>query len=599
MQGDQDARHQSQAEEAPSHAPRLGTVSRLMRRLASAVVAAWAAWAPDSGHAQPARPDDPTPQPEASQAAAESPDEGQTLPAPRPNRAHPKAVTSEAAAPPGPPLDSSHSSAELQPGPPGPVSAGLREPEPGGVSQTLRANPQPSVTVRYTLESIVVTGNTRTGSRVILRYVPFEVGDVIDVDDPEVSLTRYRLLGTGFFRDVQFSLQKGSRPGYVVLVIEVVERNTIIVNDLRMGLSADADTEGEARPLTAYAGLGVAETNLAGTGITLGSSLGLAQDQLALRVRFLDPAFLGSRWMTSVSLLYANAQDFFGNSNVLYQSPAIDSVPDFAVVDYQRFGGMLGVGRDLSVATQLWFYYRLESIDAQVPLAASHERGGEVEPIDFSVEPGTSVLSTLRGTLQYDSRDQPFLPGSGYLTSATAELALAPAGSDYDYQRIEVSASRWWTLPWGHVLRLEVFGGAITGNAPFFEQYYIGDFSDFLAGRVLQLNFDRRPPPNFLGTAIAEVRRGHYAAKVSGEYRIGLYRGTRSVFGIDFFTSAGAFAVASQHDLEHPVSNYSGAALFPVDLTANLGFRMDTSAGGFTFAFSNVLGFVPVRREAE
>ena len=470
--------------------------------------------------------------------------------------------------------------------------------------RALRHFTEAATPVRYTLEKILVTGNTRTRPRVILRYIPFRVGDVIDVDDPEVTLTRYRLLGTGFFRDVQFSLRKGTRPGHVFLIVEVVERNTVIVNDLRMGLSADADTEGDARPLTAYAGVGVAETNLAGSGMTLGSSIGLAQDQFALRVRFLDPAFISSRWMTSASLLYTNAQDFFGNSDVRYQSPAIDDVPDFAVVDYKRFGGTLGVGRDLSVTTQLWLHYRLESIQAEVPIAASHVRGRygdepNVEPIEFYIEPGRSVLSTLRATLQYDSRDQPFLPSSGWFSELKGELALPPAGSDYDYQRVDVHASRWWRLPWRHVFRLEVFGGAISGDAPFFELYYIGDFSDFLAGRVLQLNFDRRPPPNFLGTAIAEVRRGHYAAKLSAEYRIPLYRGTRSVYGIDLFTSAGIWGMATRHDLEKPVPNYSGAALIPVDLTANLGVRMDTSAGGFTFAFSNVLGFVPVRGESE
>jgi hypothetical protein len=95
------------------------------------------------------------------------------------------------------------------------------------------------------------------------------------------------------------------------------------------------------------------------------------------------------------------------------------------------------------------------------------------------------------------------------------------------------------------------------------------------------------------------VRRGHYAGKLSAEYRVPLYRGTRSVYGIDLFTSAGIWGMATRHDLEKPVPNYSGAALIPVDLTANLGVRMDTSAGGFTFAFSNVLGFVPVRGENE
>jgi hypothetical protein len=32
-------------------------------------------------------------------------------------------------------------------------------------------------------------------------------------------------------------------------------------------------------------------------------------------------------------------------------------------------------------------------------------------------------------------------------------------------------------------------------------------------------------------------------------------------------------------------------------LTFNLGFRIETSAGGFNFAFSNLLGLVPVRGE--
>jgi outer membrane protein assembly factor BamA len=446
--------------------------------------------------------------------------------------------------------------------------------------------------VTYTLEAIEVRGNTRTRARVILRYVPFEAGDVINVDDTELELSRYRLLGTGFFRDVQFSLRKGTERGRVILVIEVVERNTIIVNDLWMGLSKDADTRGESRPLTSYAGVDLAETNIAGTGITLGMAVGIAQDQLALRIRFLDPSFLGSPWMTSLALQYNDATDFFGNSDVLWFDPdQPDPNVDYAVVRYKRFGGALGVGRDVSVATQIWAHYRLETITAQVPFA-SHVRGTARETIPFDIIDGRSILSTIRGTVQHDTRDHPFLPTRGWFVLATGEAALAPL-SDYSFQRFDVDASRWWELPWEHVIRLELFGGVITGDAPFFEQYYIGDFSDFRPGRMLGLAFDRRPAPNFLNTSIAEIRYGHYAAKISTEYRIPLYRGGRSVYGIDFFGSAGIFALASQQHIDHPPRGYTRAQLIPVDLTGNLGFRMDTSAGGFTFAFSNVLGLIP------
>jgi outer membrane protein assembly factor BamA len=486
---------------------------------------------------------------------------------------------------------------------PEPAPAGAPEPAPPPTpvpgeapDREVTAEERQPVAVRYTLEAIQLRGNTRTERRVVLRYVPFKPGDVFDVDDTEVELSRYRLLGTGFFRDVQFSLKKGSARGLVVLVIDVTERNTIVINDISMGLAADARPDGSVRTLSGYAGLDVAETNLAGTGITLGGAMAVAQEQFALRVRFLDPAFLSSNWMLSGSLLYNDALDYFGNADVLWTDPEQGRPYDSAVVDYTRFGGSLGVGRDLSVSTQLWLHYRLETLNARYPLGASHLRGFEREPIDFDIIRGRSVLSTLRGTLQVDTRDHPFLPTRGSFATVTTEVGLLPAGRDYDYARVDAQISRWFRLPWhSHVLRLSAFAGAITGNAPFFEQYYVGDFSDFLPDRVLGVSFDHRFPNNFLGTQIVEVRYGKYAFDAGAEYRVPLYRGHHTVFGIDFFGSGGLYSVASDRDLTHPPDAYSGFARFPLDLTFNLGFRMDTSAGGFVFAFSNVLGFLPVR----
>jgi outer membrane protein assembly factor BamA len=453
--------------------------------------------------------------------------------------------------------------------------------------------------LKYILDDIEVRGNTKTRARVVLRYVPFRPGDVIDVDDPSVELARYRLLGTGFFRTVELSLGKGKRRGHVVLIIEVTERNTLVVNDLWMGLAADADTNGKVRPLTAYAGLDAAETNLAGTGITLGAAIGVAQDQLALRVRYFDPAFLGSKWMTNGTLLYNDADDFFGLSGVEFENPSQQGVHEFAVVQYKRFGGSIGIGRDLSVSTQLWAQYRLEHVHAVVPLAASDLRGTEREPIDFSILRGDSLLSTISATLQHDTRDKPILPTRGWFASVTTEVSLSPLGSDYPYSRIDVLASHWLTLPWNHVLRLRLFGGAISGSAPFFERYYVGDLSDFRAARVLGMNVERRPAPNFFGTDVVEVRYGDYAAKFDVEYRVPLYRGTRSVYAIDLFGRVGIFAIAGSRDITSPPQGYSGASLIPMDFTANLGVQMDTSAGGFTFALANVLGFLPALSEGQ
>jgi outer membrane protein assembly factor BamA len=500
--------------------------------------------------------------------------------------------------------------------PPRPVAPSVSVPPPAPAERAGAAAPTaeplgPSTSgdggveaVRYLLEGIEVVGNTKTRRRVVEHYVPFRAGDVLDVDDPALELTRYRLLGSGFFRDVQLSLRKGSARGRVILVVEVTERNTLVVTDLAMGLSADADTDGRRRPLAAFAGVAGAERNLAGTGITLGSALAISQgatsekaiDQFALRVRFFDPAFLGSRWSLAGELLYNDALDFFGNTAVRVD----DSRPttaSYAVVEYTRSGGQIGLGHPTSLSTRLWLTYRLETIgDVRLPRAAAHEYGGVLEPIEFDILPGRSVLSTLRASIEHDTRDHPWLPTRGWLASAALEMSLAPAGSDYPYERLDLRARRWWSLAHGHVIGLDLFGGAIAGDAPFFEQFYVGDLTDFQPGRLLGLNFDRRPAPNFLRTAIEEVRYAEYALKINAEYRIPLFRGRRSIFAIDFFGSFGAFALAGPREVTRPAPKYDGLRRIPMDLTANVGFRLDTSFGGFSFSFSNVLGFLPVRQ---
>ncbi|HTV20642.1 MAG TPA: BamA/TamA family outer membrane protein [Polyangiaceae bacterium] len=535
----------------------------------------------------------PAPSPPAAGAAAAAPPgpaappSDPTPPPAQPASADPQAPASPSAVPVVPPP------ADRTPAPP---------PSDAPVAAAAGAD-VPFEAVRYELEGIEIIGNTKTRRRVVEHYVPFRRGDVLDVDDPALELTRYRLLNSGFFRDVQLSLRKGSARGRVILVIEVMERNTLVVTDLAMGLSADADTDGRRRPLAAFAGVAGAERNLAGTGITLGSALAISQgattekaiDQFALRVRFFDPAFLGSRWALSGELLYNDALDFFGNTAVRVDDSRPTSA-SYATVEYTRSGGQIGFGHPTSLSSRFWLTYRLETIgDVRLPRAASHEYGGMVEPIEFDILPGRSVLSTLRASLEHDTRDHPWLPTRGWLASAALEMSLAPAGSDYPYERLDLRARRWWSLPKNHVVSVDLFAGVIAGQAPFFEQYYVGDLTDFQPGRLLGLNFDRRPAPNFLRTAIEEVRYAEYAFKLNTEYRLPLYRGQRSIYAIDFFGSFGAFVLAGPREINRPAPKYQGLSRIPIDLTGNIGFRLDTSMGGFSFTFSNVLGFLPVR----
>lgn len=450
-----------------------------------------------------------------------------------------------------------------------------------------------AIGLKYTLEGVEVRGNRTTLSHVVLRYVPFRRGDVLDVNDRELELTRFRLLGTGFFRDVQLSLRRGTRRGAVVLVVDVVERNTFVVDSLWLGLSKDVGTTGNAI-LSAYGGAQVTQTNLAGTGIALGGAFAVADDQLGLRVHLIDPQFLLSTWITEVELLYNNARDFFGNGNVLVNGNP--SLQEYAVAQYNRFGGKLGIGHDLGISSQVFFDYRLERVNATLPLAASDYRGLDVEPIDFMLPAGSSVLSTVGATFVHDTRDAPFLTTHGHYFLSSLDASLTPFGSDYPYAKVVFKGSQWFALPWGgHVLALNALAEAIFGNAPLFERFYVGDLSDLLPDRVLDLNFDRRPAPNLFDTDIAEIRYGNYAAKLNAEYRIPLYRGTRSIYGADFFASLGVYGLANEQDLTNPARGYNGFATIPIDLTANAGLRIDTQAGAFVIGIANLVGLIPVR----
>ena len=449
--------------------------------------------------------------------------------------------------------------------------------------------------VRYTLEDIEIHSDGRTGQRVILPYVRLHAGDVLDVADPEIELTRYRLLSTGFFSEVRLSLRRGSRRGTAVLVIEVAERNTLIVQNLWFGIAADEDTAGHARPLSGFLGLEVAEDNLAGTGVALGAGVALADQQIALRAHVEDPTFVGTSWSALFSLVYADARDFFGGRSVVFESPPLGATQttDYAVVAYHRYGGTIGTAHTFTHGVELGLDYHLEQTSAVVPIAASQLRGDTREPIDFSIRPGRSWLSTLRASLTYDTRDLPFLTRRGWLASGVITAGVPPLGSSYGYARVELSAQRWWELPFKHVIRASAFFGGIAGDAPFFEKFYIGDFTDLLPDRVLDLTPDRRQPPNLLGTDIVEERFGEYAARLDVEYRVPIFTGKRAIYGIDLFASGGIWGVAGRRDLTDPPSGYHGLQRVPLDLTYNLGVRLDTALGGATVAFSNLLGLIP------
>ena len=157
----------------------------------------------------------------------------------------------------------------------------------------------------------------------------------------------------------------------------------------------------------------------------------------------------------------------------------------------------------------------------------------------------------------------------------------------------------YFALGRAHTLRLGLFGGLIMGDTPFFNQFFVGDFSSFVPSRVLELNFSHLQPNVLQKTMISEMRYEDIAASINVEYSLPFYRGSGVVYGVNGFISLGLFVLTSSEHLKTDPPGYSGAQLIPMDLTADFGVRVDTKVGLFEIFFANLLQLIPGQGAAE
>jgi outer membrane protein assembly factor BamA len=434
---------------------------------------------------------------------------------------------------------------------------------------------------RYLLQKIIVRGNKKSLRRVVLSYVDLRPGEMFSADDPRLEMARYRLLASGYFERVSLSLKRGDRQGWAALVVRVKERNTIVIKDLMIGFSE----------ITPYASIGVAENSFLGTGILVSGSVVGARDQFGYKITLADDHFLGSDVGLHIEGRYADAVDFFGHDNISVYEHSENRA--YAEMKYKRAGMRVGTGYTLLLDFNFWIDYRLEFIRANVPPAGYHYSFGEWRPIEFGhLVQGNSVLSSLLFGVARDTRDHPLLPSMGSFSELAVEIGSEAFGSDYDFSKFTLTHDTYFPLGKGHSIRLALFAGLIMGDAPFYDQFFVGDFSSFVPARLLELNFSHLQP-RLLDTSVQEMRYEDLAGSLNLEYSIPFYRGAGMVYGVNGFIGVGLFALASGQDLRTDPQGYQGYEVVPMDVTANLGVRIDTRIGVFMVSLANLFRLIP------
>ncbi len=315
------------------------------------------------------------------------------------------------------------------------------------------------------VEAIKIVGNKKTKTYVILREMKLKPGDVFNGDVLAKDIMRIYDLGI-FDRESPepYRLEAGSDVDKVVVIIPVKELKTGEVS-LGVGYSSKTGLVGQAR---------VSESNFRGRGqaVSVLGEVGGSDRGNSYEVSFYEPWLDAKHTSLGVNVY----------SKFLYRfTTSVFGMSGDDQYDERRRGGSVTLSRPLSEVSRGFVTLRSESVD--IP---------EFTTLPASVfRDGTVTSGTLRLTNDYrDSVMEPFV--GNYISYAielgkadldavtTAVPPLSASNSTFakysiDLRRyISKGGPRTDISEQRKVLAIRLIAGSLTGNVPFFEQYFMG-----------------------------------------------------------------------------------------------------------------------------
>nr|MDA3863036.1 BamA/TamA family outer membrane protein [Deltaproteobacteria bacterium] len=435
------------------------------------------------------------------------------------------------------------------------------------------------------IEKIQIQGKNSSKREFIKKRIPIQKGDLISPDDLRFKKARVILLALGIFKEVNFSLKKGSERGKVILIIELIERGTLIVTHIFGGSS---------RIVPFWLGLGMEEKNFLGRAITLGftgvitakANIMGGENQGAFETYVYTPETFSVP--ISSSLSYSKSSEFYRTYGA-----GDDSNPNnFLPLNYHKTRFKVSTFFPIK---KFFFHLGLEEsiLFADLPSERiRHFEDGTSRNVNFNLKDGLSYLGAINLNLVYDSRDKLIMPRSGTKAVLKVRMAASDLLSNYSFFKTELEIKKY--LSWKkHTLSFNLFGGMVIGSPPIFEKYFIGDLPSLIPKRPLGLNLSVASSPNFLNNNIGEQRWGKTAFKAGIRYDYTFMQGKGFVYKGNFFASSGIFTLFSPVQMQFRDKDNLWQST-PVDLSFDFGIIFDTRIGIFTFSISNILGRLPI-----
>ncbi len=245
-----------------------------------------------------------------------------------------------------------------------------------------------------------IVGNHSTRDKVIRREMSIIEGELYNETNKRKSLNDIRRLG--FFENVTFQQKVDAEsPNTVNYDISVEERST---GSIQVGAGYGS-----------YSGFifngRIEKTNLLGRGQTLGLSTNLSGQEKFYTLSFTDPYFLDTRWTAGLDVY---------STNYIVQ----EQYRDF------RKGGAVRLGHPVAPYLYGFIKYLYEN--------TSIESRDDFRSDVFNVDSAEGILSSMTFSLDYDKRNDRWMPSDGFLASVSAEIA--GLGGDKRFVETEFNA---------------------------------------------------------------------------------------------------------------------------------------------------------------
>lgn len=344
-------------------------------------------------------------------------------------------------------------------------------------------------------------GNTKTRDKVARRQMPLFPGEIFDLKKMRRGIER--LQNSQYFEEVLYRIEDSEDPQFKNLVVELKEGSTGSVrfgggyssNFGFLGLLELQQRNFDIADLPTSLTDVIDGTAFAGAGQSLRVQVQPGQNRSRYSIDFKEPYFLD--WPVGLGVGFFHYQ----TSRRKY--------------DEQRTGGYTGLDYRFENGIVAGMNFRAEGIKIT--------NVSDFAPPQVIEVAGESLLQTIGPSIQYDTKDNPIFPTSGYKLYLGLENA-GLIGGDYQYNKLVFDAdylTTVYTTDTGgkHVLAFRTTLGWASpwgddDATPLFERFYAGG-----SGTVRGFSF-RTISPKEGGFSIG----GDALATLGAEYTFPIYR---------------------------------------------------------------------------